>query len=156
MIVISGDAGRVLRSYRWHPAAFLKPDFDQGTFADALRECEKHWRRGRLCLESPARRRPFRLPLGPVRYVEAAAHYCVFDQGRRSVRLRYSIDELEKLLPLPPFVRCHRSYLVRLDAVEHMSYTAAALRGGENLPLGRKYVGTLRARLEAWREGEPC
>lgn len=155
MIVISGDAGRVLRSYRWHPAAFLKPDFDPRGMADALRACEKHWRCGRLCLESPARRRPFRLPLGTVRYVEAEAHYCVFNQGRRSVRLRFSIDELEALLPLPPFVRCHRSYLVRLDAVERMSYTAAALRGGESLPLGRKYVKALRASLEAWQEGEP-
>ncbi len=155
MIVISGDAGRVLRSYRWHPAAFLKPDFDLRGMEDALRACEKHWRCGRLCLESPARRRPFRLPLGTVRYVEAAAHYCIFDQGRRSVRLRISIDELEALLPLPPFVRCHRSYLVRLDAVERMSYTAAALRGGESLPLGRKYVKNLRASLEAWQEGEP-
>ena len=155
LIVISGDAGRVLRSYRWHPAAFLKPDFDQRAMADALRACEKHWRCGRLCLESPSRRRPFRLPLGTVRYVEAEAHYCVFNQGRRSVRLRYSIDELEPLLPLPPFARCHRSYLVRLDAVERMSYTAAALRGGESLPLGRKYGKALRASLEAWQKGEP-
>lgn len=155
MIVISGDAAKVLRSYRWHPAAFLKPDFDRRALGDALRACEKSWRFGRLCLESPARRRPFRLPLGTVRYVEAEAHYCVFNQGKRSVRLRCSIDELEALLPLPPFARCHRSYLVRLDAVERMSYTAAALRGGETLPLGRKYVKALRESLTAWQEGEP-
>ena len=154
MIVISGDAGRAIHSYRWHPAAFLKPDFDLPRLTDAMRESEKYWRCGRLCLESPYKRRAFRLPLGTVRYVEAEAHYCIFNQGRRSVRFRFSIDELELLLPRPPFLRCHRSYLVRLDAVERMSYTAVTLRGGGTLPLGRKYVNSLRKGLLAWQEGE--
>lgn len=154
MIVISGDAGRAIHSYRWHPAAFLKPDFDAGRLADALHESERYWRCGRLCLESPYRRRAFRLPLGTVRYAEAEAHYCIFNQGRRSVRFRFSIDELEALLPQPPFFRCHRSYVVRADAIEGMSYTAVRLRGGGTLPLGRKYVDSLRTGLRAWQEGE--
>ncbi len=154
LIVISRDAGRAIHSYRWHPAAFLKPDFDMRRLSDALSACEKNWRRGRICLESPYRRRAFRLPLGNIRCVEASAHYCLFYQGKKSVRFRFSIDELEKLLPCPPFVRCHRSYLVHLEAVEGMNYTAVKLRDGASLPLGRKYVNSLRTALQAWREGE--
>ena len=154
LIVISRDAGRAIHSYRWHPAAFLKPDFDMRRLSDALSACEKNWRRGRVCLESPYRRRAFRLPLGHIRLVEASAHYCLFYQGKKSVRFRFSIDELETLLPRPPFVRCHRSYLVHLDAVDGMSYTTVKLRDGASLPLGRKYVDSLRTALQAWREGE--
>ncbi len=155
LIVISKDAGRAIHSYRWHPAAFLKPDFDAQRLSEALSACEKYWRRGRLCLESPYRRRDFRLPLGRVRYVEAAAHYCLFNQGRQSVRIRYATNELEALLPKPPFIRCHRSYLVHLDAVEGMTYTSVTLKGGVSLPLGRTYVRPLREALEAWRrEGD--
>ena len=154
LIVISRDAGRAIHSYRWHPSAFLKPDFDDRRLADALNACEQNWRCGRLGLESPYRRRPFRLPLGRVRYVEAAAHYCLFNQGKQSVRLRFSVDELEKLLPGPPFARCHRSYLVHLGAVESMTYTAVKLRGGTVLPLGRTYVPSLRSALQVWQGGE--
>ena len=154
LIVISGDAGRVIRSYRWHPAAFLKPDFDFRRLADALNACEKNWLCGRLGLESPYRRRSFQFPLGRIRYVEAAAHYCLFDQGKQTVRLRFSIDELERLLPGPPFVRCHRSYLVHLDAVTGMNYTSVVLRGGMRIPLGRTYVRSLREALQAWQEVE--
>ena len=154
LIVISGDAGRTIRSYRWHPSAFLKPDFDMGRLRNALSACERYLRCGQLGLESPYIRRAFRLPLGTVRYAEAEAHYCIFNQGRRSVRFRFSIDELEALLPRPPFIRCHRSYLVRVDAIEGMSYTAVRLRGGGTLPLGRKYVDSLRTGLRAWQEGE--
>jgi DNA-binding LytR/AlgR family response regulator len=153
LIVISRDAGRAIRSYRWHPAALLKPDFDARRLAEALNACEKHWRHGRVCLESPYRRRGFRLPLGSVRFVEAAAHYTVFDQGRQSVRIRYAINELEALLPSPPFARCHRSYLVHLDAVEGMTYTTLTLKDGTSLPLGRTYIQPLREALLA-RRGE--
>ena len=153
LIVISRDAGRAIQSYRWHPAAFLKPDFDAQRLSEALSACEKYWRRGRICLESPYRRRDFRLTLGRVRYVEAAAHYCLFNQGRQSVRIRFAAGELEALLPKPPFVRCHRSYLVHLGAVESMTYTTLTLKNGAVLPLGRSYVKPLREALQAWLEG---
>ena len=153
LIVISRDAGRAILSYRWHPAAFLKPDFDARRLFEAVAACEKQWQRGRVCLESPYRRRAFRLPLGRIRYVEAAAHYCLFDQGRQTVRVRFAAQDLEALLPDPPFVRCHRSYLVHLDAVESMSYTALKLKDGDTLPLGRTYVQSVREALKSWQEG---
>ena len=154
LILISGDAGRAIRSYRWHPSAFLKPDFDQNRLADAMNACEKHLQGGRLGLESPLKRRSFRLPLGRIRYVEAAKHYCLFNQGKASIRLRYSVDELEKLLPDPPFIRCHRSYMVHLGFVTGMTYTSVTLRGGVSIPLGRTYVRSVRAALQAWQRGE--
>ena len=154
LIVISGDAGRVILSYRWHPTAFLKPSFDLRRLADALVSCERYWQCGRLGLDSPYRRRSFRLPLGRIRFIEADAHYCLFNQGKRSIRLRFSIDELAKLLPDPPFIRCHRSYLVHLAAVTGMTYTAVTLSGGGSLPLGRTYVQVLRTALQAWQKGE--
>ena len=154
LIVISGDAGRTIRSYRWHPSAFLKPDFDAGKLHNAMAACERYLRCGQLGLESPYIRRSFRLPLGRIRYIEAAAHYCLFNQGRTVIRLRYSIDDIEQQLPGPPFIRCHRSYIVNLGAVTGMTYTTVSLRGDVSLPLGRTYVRSLRNALETWKRGE--
>lgn len=151
LIVISRDAGQAIRSYRWHPTALLKPDFDTRRLFEALVACEKYWRNGRVCLESPYRRRGFRLPLGSIRFVEAAAHYSIFNQGRQSVRIRYAINELEAQLPNPPFARCHRGYLVHLDAVAGMTYTTLTLKDGTSLPLGRTYIRPLREALKARR-----
>lgn len=153
LIVISGDAGRTIRSYRFHPSAFLRPDFDMVGLSNALAACEKYLQFGQLGLESPYRRRSFRLPLGRIRYIEAAAHYCVFNQGRTSIRLRFSIDDMEKKLPNPPFIRCHRSYIVNLGSVTDMSYTTVTLRDGTSIPLGRNYVQSLRAALQTWKRG---
>ncbi len=154
LIVISKDAGRAIHSYRWHPATFLKPGFDRRRLTEAMNACEKHWQPGRVCLESPYVRRTIRLYLGRIRYVESSAHYCLFNQGRQFVRFRFAAGELEALLPKPPFIRCHRSYLVHLDAVAAMSFTALTLRDGVTLPLGRTYVDTVRKALQSWQEGE--
>ena len=154
LIVISRDAGRAIHSYRWHPAAFLKPGFDASRLAEALGACERFWMKGRICLESPYRRRSFRIPLGRISYVEAAAHYCLFNQGRQSLRIRFATSELDALLPRPPFARCHRSYLVHLDAVKDMTYTALTLKNGASLPLGRTYVKPLREALQLWQGEE--
>ncbi len=154
LIVVSRDAGHAIRSYRWHPDAFLKPDFGMRTLAEALTACERLWQRGRLCPESPYVNKTLRLTLGRVRYIEAAAHYCVFEQGSRPVRARFAVGELEGTLPNPPFVRCHRSYFVHLNEVDHMSYTALTLKDGSQLPVGRTYVQSLREALLTWKEGE--
>ncbi len=156
LIVVSRDAGRAIRSYRLHPAAFLKPDCDAYALAEALSACEGSWQQGRLCLESPYRRRALRLTLGKVSYIEAAAHYCIFEQAGRFVRARFAAGELEELLPKPPFARCHRSYFVHLDAVVNMSYTVLTLKGGVCLPVGRTYVQSLREALRIWKEGKLC
>ena len=68
--------------------------------------------------------------------------------------MRFSVDETERLLPDPPFVRCHRSYLVHLGWVTGMTYTAVTLRGGSSIPLGRTYIESVRKALEAWQRGE--
>ncbi len=156
LIVVSGDAGRVIHSYRWHPAAFLKPDFDARRLAEALNTCSRTWQSGRVCLNSPSPRKPFRLPLGRVRYVEAYRHYCLLAQKNHAVKARFALGELEEALPDPPFARCHKSYLVHLDAVEKISYTTLTLRDdGFTVPIGRTYHDDLCRALDAWREGEP-
>lgn len=156
LIVISRDAGRAIESYRLHPAAFLKPDQDARALAEALSACEGSWQQGRLCLEPPYRSRALRLALGSVRSIETSAHYCIFEQAGNSVRVRVAARELEELLPKPPFVRCHRSYFVHLDAIEDMSYTALTLKNGTCLPVGRTYVQSLRQALHIWKREGLC
>lgn len=58
---------------------------------------------------------------------------------------------LETILP-PLFVRCHRSWIVNLEHVDHMNATVGSrysltLRDGSTVPVGRSYVRDLRALL---------
>lgn len=74
LIVISRDSEHTIRSFRWHPDAFLEPEFDTPALAEALAVCERLWFQGRFILRSPYIRRELLLPLGRVRCIEAAAH----------------------------------------------------------------------------------
>lgn len=69
-----------------------------------------------------------------------------------SVRLRYPgrISAMENALPCPPFVRVHRSHIVNMDWIAHMSDDSSGtgeitLRSGTTIPISRRY----RRRLSA-------
>ncbi len=154
LIILSEDAGRAIRSYRWHPTAMLKPDFDRQRLKEAMKSCERFWRRGRVYLEAQYQRQNFRLPLGSICYVEAFAHYSMFHQASQTFLIRYGISELAFLMPNPPFFRCHRSYLVHLDSISGMTYTELFLKDSTSLPVGRTYIAPLREALEEWQRRE--
>jgi DNA-binding LytR/AlgR family response regulator len=156
LIVISGDAGNAIRSYSWHPSAFLKPDLGAMQLMQALDAAGSAWRDGWLCLDMLYHRKPLRIPVGRVRYVEAYRNYCLLNQKKQSARVRLMLGELEDMIPAPPFVRCHKSYLVHLDMVGKISYNSLTLRDdGVRLPVGRSYHDSFRQSLEAWQKGDP-
>ncbi len=152
LIIVSGNGEAAIRAFRWHPYALLKPDFAAPQLKEAMSTCLQLWQKGLLFLELPEKRKRSRLPLGRVRYIEAKYHYCIFYQQTMPVRSRFAVGELETLLPNPPFLRCHRSYLVRVDEVEKLTYSALRLKGDDvSLPVGRRYHEALVRAFEAWQ-----
>jgi DNA-binding LytR/AlgR family response regulator len=50
-------------------------------------------------------------------YVEVTGKQSIIHTTGENISLYTTLDELEKQLPKPPFLRCHRSYIVNLDHV---------------------------------------
>ncbi len=90
-------------------------------------------------------------------YVESSDNYCtvVYQQGGKINKplLRSSLSRLAGQINQPRIVRCHRSYLVNLDRVEHVTGNAQGyklhLSGGDfTVPVSRQYNDTLVAELK--------
>ncbi|MCB1555012.1 MAG: LytTR family transcriptional regulator DNA-binding domain-containing protein [Xanthomonadales bacterium] len=97
------------------------------------------------------------LPQASLRYVHAEQNYVGvvwWIDGRRHERLlRMPLAEAERQLALSPVLRCHRSYLVRLPAIESAQGNAQGcelrLRDVPDvIPVSRSRVAALR---EAWK-----
>ncbi len=92
--------------------------------------------------------RHVRVVLREVVRIEADNQYVHLHTTGPKYTQRTTLRELEEQLPTDQFVRVHRSWLVRLGAIEEVAYTEGVLRvGGVVVPLARSCRNELRQRL---------
>lgn len=92
------------------------------------------------------------VPIPSIAFIKAAGSYSELVLRDGTVRVHSkSLDRLLTILPAT-FERIHRSYVVRLDEIAQIrvregSRYAAVLDSGDELPIGRTRVETLKTRL---------
>jgi DNA-binding LytR/AlgR family response regulator len=62
-------------------------------------------------------------------YIEVKGKQSVIHLDDENVALYTTLDELEKQLQSPPFIRCHRSYIVNLDQVKSIDRDFVMVNG---------------------------
>lgn len=84
-----------------------------------------------------------KIPLRDVLYFESSAHKVLIHLESQSEPLVQNrrLDEIAQELTDHPFIRIHKSFLVRIDAVSHIdrSELRLILKSGVNLPISRRY-----------------
>ena len=84
---------------------------------------------------------------------EGSGDYVTLHAGGRTHLLSVRLATLERALPSPPFVRCHRSHIVNLERVGRLLPGTGAGPwlevAGERVPVSRPRAASLRAHLEA-------
>ncbi len=92
------------------------------------------------------------LPVETIDVVEARDDYVVFHCGKTSHRKQQTLAEVEGQLDPRRFVRLHRSFVARLDAIARIELYAkdsriALLRDGRKLPVSRAGYDRLKELL---------
>ena len=102
--------------------------------------------------------REFEFSSEQIRYAEAMQNYVTvwfWKDGRLNKEmLRATIASVEEQLSNCSVIRCHRSYLVNVDAIENVSGNAQGLRlklrdiPQEEVPVSRSFISEIRAVLD--------
>ena len=84
-------------------------------------------------------------------------HYIYSDQGktilhtkRGTFQNKYTLSQLEEMLPQHQFLRCHRSYIVNLEAIEeihphfHSTFKLSFKETKTRIPVGQTYASLFR------------
>ena len=79
------------------------------------------------------------VPAEEIRWMEIYGHTIHVHTLNGSFAIRDTLDNLAKVLPGPPFVRCHRSYIINLEHVQEINKTRAVLTDGRQLPVSHRY-----------------
>jgi two-component system LytT family response regulator/two-component system response regulator AlgR len=94
-----------------------------------------------------------RLALAEIRWLEAERDYVRVHMNGHSHLVNALLGDMEKALAGEPFLRVHRSAIVRTDRVRAISrgrFSAPVLEldDGHHVPVGRKYRDAVRAALD--------
>lgn len=93
--------------------------------------------------------RLLKVPVSELLFIEVEEKYCyVHTKDRRytvNIRLKNLLDQL----PANTFIQTHRSFAVRLDAVEEVNLEDSLLKiNGKEIPIGKTYKDLLFAKLK--------
>lgn len=72
--------------------------------------------------------------------INSSGNYCIISSGRKRYIIRKSMKQTLDLLPEGKFIKIHKSYCIKIEAISGIFLSENKVRvGDELLPLGRKY-----------------
>lgn len=80
-------------------------------------------------------RSEIKIPRKTIIYLEIFGKQTIIYTSAGTYRTWTSLDELERQLEGEPFLRCHRSYIVNMQYIDHANGTDFVLEGGTKIPL---------------------
>lgn len=93
--------------------------------------------------------RLFKLRLSDILFIEVNEKYCSIITSVKRLVVNMRLKNLLDQLPANQFVQVHRSYAVRIEAIEEIHLEENMLKmGGKEIPVGRMYRDALFAKLK--------
>ena len=94
------------------------------------------------------------VPLRDIAFVESQYGKTWLHTVRKQpLRTKYNLSQLERMLPPDRFIRCHRAYIVNVEAIEeihpyfHSTFMLVMKNSSLRVPVGQKYAARFRAFL---------
>lgn len=86
-----------------------------------------------------------------INYIEAMDNYVkIYRRGLPMVISQITMKDMEDMLPAGLFIRVHRSYIVRLGAIDRYTTSKISIRDcKKSIPIGRTYVEQAKRIIDA-------
>ncbi len=150
MILTSNDALAAVDGYEWGADGFLLWPYDVPHMHRLLSRLlrDTGWR----CLTVHRHRTITRVPFEDILYVESRNTRCIIHCRQAVEYIQYvHLDDIEKRLCDPRFLRCHQSYLVNMDHVVRVD-THFEVGGGAVVAIRQRDLRRIRERYLAYVE----
>lgn len=93
--------------------------------------------------------RLLKVPISELLFIEVEEKYCYVHTKERRYAVNIRLKNLLEQLPPDSFLQTHRSFAVRLDAVEEVNLDDSVLKiGGKEIPIGKTYKEVLFTKLK--------
>lgn len=137
-------------SYEFRASDYLLKPISQSDVDSALDWCvgalAERLRRIELCSE----RERVQVPIQDILYIEIQAHMALTYTVKGCIPTRRSLDDLEKEIDSPDFLRCHRSFLVNMQHIARLEDLEICLSNSSRIPIAQANVSRVRQQFMDW------
>ena len=151
IIFVTCHTDLVMDGFSVHAAGFLPKPVEQRQLWETLDFLAKRSisRRAAACVTFKRGTACDRYYYDDILYIEARLHNIVVVTPQTRQKYNLSLTQALENLPQPPFVRCHRSYIVNTTKVTAVEKDALLLAGGGKTPTTPTYSTAIQRALLA-------
>ena len=144
-------------SYEVNALDYLLKPYSYDRFLKAMGKCDAALRSALASITIPSGRLKITLFLRDILYIETGNHCLLLHTTRNTYKSPMTMEQAESALSAYlSFIRCHRSYLINLAAVDEVNEESATMTNGDRVLLNIKNAAALRRQIAdyIWREME--
>jgi DNA-binding LytR/AlgR family response regulator len=149
LIFTTTSDSHAVEGFSLRAAHYLIKPVSYEAFCEAMERCSSRIREFARCVDIQDGRGTVRVRMRDIMYAEVFRNVCILHTTSGDIRARIAIDALEEALGGPPFLRCHRSFLVNLRRAEAISNGAFVLEGGGEALISKRLAAEAR---KSWRD----
>ncbi len=146
ILFITSSQEHLKEGYKVRPLEYLYKPLQKKELEDAIRTDLKFRHRPKTVMLNQGKNTVF-LRLEEIMYIESRNHDAMIYLKEECQKYRISLSELERILPMDQFCRCHNSYLANIDHIQQINWTGLKLDNGDQIPVGRRYYRDAQTKL---------
>ena len=143
IIFVTSHPERMPEAFSYRPIGFISKPVSAQDVDDAINRFLLFYWSADACYCLRSREYSLQVPLRDILYFESSGHKLLVHLESRAEPLTQNrrLDEIALELQDHPFIRIHKSFLVRVDAIAHIDRTnlRILLKSGASLPISRRY-----------------
>ena len=143
IVFVTSHPERMPDAFSYRPIGFISKPVSAQDIDDAINRFLLFYWITDACYCIRSREHSQQIPLQDILYFESSAHKVLIHLESRAEPLMQTrrLDEIALELQDHPFIRIHKSFLVRADVISHIDRTKLRilLKNGTNLPVSRSY-----------------
>ena len=125
-------------------ASYIEKPLTPEKLEVAFTQCRNTFMKNARYIEISFARNGLKIPFPRIMYVEISGRSVFFHTDTdETLKTQMTMDEVEKQLDSPAFIRCHRSFIVNMNHVEGIQGNDLTMKNGQLVPIrinGRKEV----------------
>lgn len=139
IIFITGFPDFIAEGYEVSALHYLLKPVNEKKLFDVLAKAQKNLNHKQKSIVFISDGQTYRIPMNEIMICESFAHTTVMTTKSNSYDVKLSISEFKNLLD-ETFIQCHRSYIVGISHISHISKTDVFLDNGRIIPLSRSVI----------------